>query len=383
MLTSAVRAVRAVPAAPDPPTRLWRDWLLVGAFVLTAIVEAALRPDVAWRPAALALALLVAPTLLWRRTHPLASVATAFGLVIALNVVALGAGLDEYLGLNATAIMLVLPYALVRWGSGLDVVLGSSVMVAAAVIGILQDPGSTLGDAIGGFVVLTLAELLGLIARLVATAQVRDRDEVRLRERELLARELHDTVAHHITAIVVRAQAGQVVAATRPDAAAEALGVIEDEAARTLAELRSLVGALRESEDADLAPQPGVSELGRLARTTTAGPVVEVEVSGRVDDLPATTGTAVYRIAQESVTNALRHARRATRVSVRMVGEDDGVRLTVIDDGGPSVGTAPAGYGLVGMAERAALLGGTFVAGPEPERGWAVRAWLPRTRSEP
>ena len=152
-------------------------------------------------------------------------------------------------------------------------------------VGISQDPSATLGDAVGGFVVLSLAEVLGLTVRLATGAQHRARHDVRVREREQLARELHDTVAHHVSAIVVRAQAGRVVAATRPEAAAEALEVIEGEAIRTLAELRTLVAALREDADAELTPQQGLADLGRLAAATGGAPAVEVTVAGAFDDL--------------------------------------------------------------------------------------------------
>ena len=91
-------------------------------------------------------------------------------------------------------------------------------------------------------------------------------------------------------------------------------------------------------------------------------------------------GAAVYRLAQESITNAVRHARHATRIDVVVTGEDDCLRLTVADDGEPGVnGRAVPGYGIVGMTERATLLGGSLEAGPGPDRGWTVRAVLPRT----
>lgn len=376
MILRAVTSLLEVPRVPDPPARVWRDWVLVVAFVVTALLEGLLRSDIAWRPAVLTMTVLIAPTLLFRRTHPLGALAAAFVPVLVLTTLGLVAGVDEYLGLNATAFVLVLPYALTRWGSGRDVLLGTSLIVVSAVVGMLQDPATTLGDVVGGLVVVTLTELLGVTVRMSATARDRGREQVRLQEREQLARELHDTVAHHITAIVVRAQAGRVVAATNPSAAVDALSVIEDEASRTLAELRFLVGALRDTDD--LAPSPGIADLTRLARSTVAGPAVELEVSGRLDDLSVTTGNAVYRIAQEAVTNALRHARHATRIVVRVAGEDECVRVSVVDDGQPGAVTATTGYGVVGMSERASALGGTLEAGPEPGRGWAVRAELPR-----
>ena len=114
--------------------------------------------------------------------------------------------------------------------------------------------------------------MLGLIVRFATSAQHRARHDVRVREREQLARELHDMVAHHVSAIVVRAQAGRVVAATRPEAATEALEVIEGEAVRTLAELRTMVSALREDADAELTPQQGLADLERLAAATGGAP---------------------------------------------------------------------------------------------------------------
>ena len=109
-------------------------------------------------------------------------------------------------------------------------------------------------------------------------------------------------------------------------------------------------------------------------------PRVEVDLSGDLEDLWPSVGAAVYRIAQESVTNAVRHARHATRIQIRVAGDADCVRLTVSDDGeaGSAVSSLD-GYGLVGMNERATLLGGSFEAGPGPERGWTVDAVLPRT----
>jgi signal transduction histidine kinase len=105
-----------------------------------------------------------------------------------------------------------------------------------------------------------------------------------------------------------------------------------------------------------------------------------VTLSGEFDDLSPAVGAAIYRLAQESVTNARRHGRHATQVTVAITGDADRVRLTIDDNGSAGAGgRAPAGYGLVGMRERAALLGGTFHAGPAAERGWRVEAILPRT----
>ena len=195
-----------------------------------------------------------------------------------------------------------------------------------------------------------------------------------------MARELHDTVAHHVSAIAIQAQAGRTLAASQPNAAVDALEVIEEAASRTLAEMRTMVGVLRDGEEPDRAPQRGVADIARLARGAGDGPRVDVELSGDLDHLLPLVEAAVYRLAQESITNAVRHARNATRVSVIVVGDSDCVRLTVRDDGdaSPFGASSSSGYGLVGMTERATLLGGTLEAGPSPDSGWTVNAVLPR-----
>jgi signal transduction histidine kinase len=148
--------------------------------------------------------------------------------------------------------------------------------------------------------------------------------------------------------------------------------------------MRVIVRALRRNRPSDAgedcSPDPGVTDLERLAGLTGDGPSMEVEISGDVTDLSATLGTAIYRLAQEAVTNAVRHARNATRIEVRVTTDDTAVRLLVRDDGdgGPAHSARPPGYGLVGMVERAGLLGGTCEAGPNPGRGWTVTAALPR-----
>jgi signal transduction histidine kinase len=204
-------------------------------------------------------------------------------------------------------------------------------------------------------------------------------EQVKSEERVLLARELHDTVAHHVSAIAIQAQAGRALATTSPSSPLEALEVIEVEASRTLAEMRTLVAVLRDGDGPELAPLHGVPDILRLARDAAHGPRVDVELSGDLAALQPSVGAAMYRLAQESITNALQHARDATRIAVSVAGEADCVRLTVRDDGTVAAnGRGGPGYGLIGMTERAALLGGTFEAGPGPGEGWTVSATLPR-----
>ena len=234
---------------------------------------------------------------------------------------------------------------------------------------------------VGGLFELVVAAV-GVAVRYQSKARARGMDQVKLLEREQLARELHDTVAHHVSAIAIRAQAGRVVASSDPAAALEALVVIEEEASRTLAEMRAMVGALRHGEEPDLAPQRGVADIERLTTVDGDRPHVDVELTGDLDGLRPSVDAALYRLAQESITNAVRHARRATRIQVTVSGDDDCVRLTVGDDGdaGSFDLRSASGFGLIGMAERAKLLGGTLEAGPNRNRGWTVHAVLPRGR---
>ena len=382
-MRDTVRSLWAEPRVPEPPPRLWRDWVLVAALVPTALLEGVLRDDVVWRPVALLMAMALPATLLWRRTHPLGVVMVAFGAVIVVTIAGM-VGADGPVGLNTMAFVVLLPYSLVRWGSGREIGVGLAFLLVALVLGLVADnPGVV--DSVAGSIFLLFPATLGATVRYWTSARHRELDQVKLRERAELARELHDTVAHHGSAIAIRAQAGRVVAASHPGAALEALGVIEEEASRTLAELRIMVGGLRDDEVAALTPQPGVADLERLAQSVGDGnvgdrPRVDVDLSGDLDDLKPVVGAAVYRIAQESVTNAIRHARHATRIQIRVAGDADCVRLTVSDDGETGLPARSfAGYGLVGMTERATLLGGSFEAGPGPERGWTVDAVLPRT----
>ena len=143
---------------------------------------------------------------------------------------------------------------------------------------------------------------------------------------------------------------------------------------------RAMVAVLRDGAEPDLAPQPGVADIERLARDTGGRPGIDVHMSGALDDLKPSVGAALYRIAQESVTNATRHTRNASRVAVHVTDEGDLVRLTVSDDGdaGTTRHSVP-GYGLLGMTERTSLLGGVLLAAPGPEGGWTVDAVLPKS----
>ena len=376
MVTNALRSLWAEARAADAPERGWRDWLLVGVLVVTALLEGVLRDDVAWRPIATILAVALALVLLWRRTQPLACVVAGFGTAMALGLATLVGG-APVVGLDTMVYVdLALVYALVRWGSGREIVIGLMFVLIAAVIGTVADYTGP-SEIIGGFGILTAVAAGGAAFRYRAEGRRRALDQVRSQERVGLARELHDMVAHHVSAIAVQAQAGRALAGQRPEAGLEALAAIEGEASQTLAEMRAMVRVLREGAPAEYTPQPGVADLASLARRDPV-PVVDVEVPGDLDELPVQVDAAVYRLAQEALTNALRHARNASRVEIRVVEGEGRLRLRVTDDGQiDQARPASHGFGLLGMTERVQLLGGTLRAGPAPGGGWAVDAELP------
>ena len=361
----------APAASPAPPKRVWRDWVLVAVLPPLAVLEGVLRPEVAPIVPAVILTILAVPTLLWRRTRPLLMLIIA---LVAMEVFRLTTGED--IQLYTVAYVLLLVYSVFRWGSGRSAVVGLVVMLATTTASTLLAVPFDIANAIGGFTIVLLTVTLGLLFRFRAEFRMRKLERVKSHEREELARDLHDTVAHHVSAIAIQAQAGLATVARNPDAATAALRIIEAEASRTLTEMRSMVRDLRRDDVAQLSPAPGVSDVRHLAAPGISGPEVDVQVSGDIDSVPAPVAAAVYRIAQESVTNAKRHARGATRIDVRVDVEARRVRMSVRDDGaGASAGTP--GYGITGMTERAALLGGTCVAGPGADGGWIVTAELP------
>ena len=375
MTTQAIGALWSEPRAPGAEGPRARDWVLVALLVVAAVVETVLRDDLVWRATSLAVAVLAAGVLPWRRVRPLVATAVAVGMATAVEVVALASDV-RWEGLGTAIFFLLLPYALGRWGSGREVVGGAGAF--AVIITLDAVGGLSTGDLVGGVAVVVLAGAVGAGIRYQQLARRQELAGVRSRERADLARELHDTVAHHVSAIAVQAQAGRALAGIDEDAVSAVLEVIEEQASRTLEEMRSMVGALRDGDHADLSPLQGVHDIERLARSDGPGPRVSVQLTGSLRDLRPSLDAALYRLAQEAITNARRHADHATHVTVEVVADDECVHLSVDDDGRPGHSSPAPGFGLAGMAERAKLLGGTFSAGRQPDGGWNVTAVLPR-----
>ena len=256
-----------------------------------------------------------------------------------------------------------------------------SLAAALAALSLARENGP-YSDVFALLLVVFLATVvtIGLYVRALDTRREREAGLARQDERLTLARELHDVVAHHMSGIVVQAQAAQLVARREPESAMTALAKIENAGHDALTAMRAMVGTLRaDSEPAPSAPAPTLADLDVLAaHSIDAGLPARIEMHGVSEGFPADVAVSVHRIVREALANARRHAAGATLVSVTITRSATGVRVLIRDDGAPRrPARSRAGYGLTGMAERAHGLGGTFAAGPDPRGGWRVEAELP------
>jgi signal transduction histidine kinase len=197
-------------------------------------------------------------------------------------------------------------------------------------------------------------------------------------ERARIARELHDVVGHSVSVMTVQAAAARRLLRPEQERERDALLVVEQTGREALAEMRRLVGVLRRPEEAPaLAPQPSLEHVDKLvAQARDAGLPVELHVEGNPVQLPAGVDLTAYRLVQEGLTNAVKHA-RADRAEVLVRYADGHVEITVSDDGRGGGDGDGGGHGLVGMRERVSVYGGELEAGPRPEGGYALRARLP------
>jgi signal transduction histidine kinase len=245
-------------------------------------------------------------------------------------------------------------------------------------------PGGTIKGTVP-FTVVTVVAML-LVRRVIgdrerrAELAERERDvaarEAVVEERARIARELHDVIAHNVSMMVVQAGAERRV--VEDGTTHDVLETVEQIGRSALTEMRRLVGMLRSDTDDSLAPQPGLDDLPRLAKQVCeAGLPVELLVEGERRELPAGIELSAYRIVQEALTNALKHAGDA-RAEVHVRYGPDSLELEIVDDGAAGAAVATTGgHGLVGMQERVALYGGRLDAGRRPSGGFAVRVLLP------
>jgi signal transduction histidine kinase len=338
-----------------------------------------------WAYPAFICALLASAVLLRRR--PLTAVAVTVGGSAAttampampasvLQIVLAGAAGIEICYLAATRPLRVSATGLALVGAGLLIPVRGGVDLAPLRSGVA--------------VVTIIAWLLGLsIRQAQARAELRRAQaaaQTALVERLRIARELHDIVAHSIGIIAIQAGAGHRVFDARPAEARDALAAIEATSRETLAGLRRMMTGLRLAEpgpgpgpgpgQAPMSPAPGLADIERLAAMTLeAGVQVDVDWRGRREPLPADIDLAAFRIIQEAVTNVVRHA--GTDQCRVLIDQQDGQLSIEVTDSGRGGSVAGTGYGITGMRERAALLGGDFSADPRPGGGFRVAARLP------
>ncbi|WP_216395268.1 sensor histidine kinase [Arcanobacterium phocae] len=205
-----------------------------------------------------------------------------------------------------------------------------------------------------------------------------------VRERTRIARDLHDIVAHTLGVVIAQADGGRYAGRKNPEQALHALDTIADMSRAALTDIRSIVGVLREpSEDtSDLSPQPVTHDIDSLvSRVKESGYNIAFIQLGSIHSLPAGIGNVLYRICQESVTNAMKHGGPQISIVIKLEWHETEVTLSVIDNGrGASVPNDGKGNGIIGMTERAALFGGTLDAGARPGGGFIVRATIPYDR---
>jgi signal transduction histidine kinase len=388
-------AVRRLPR-PDP---LLTDGLVALAAAGLALAQLQEQPDPRDRGGLnVALVLLQTLPLVARRRWPFPVFAVAAGSLAAQGVAGLYSPTFALLAFNLAV------YSLAAYGDRR--LAAGGVLVWAGLLTLNQAwfvattwPLSVahLYDVFNDYVLLAGAWVLGqgVRQRRLHAAELQDRAERLEREREekarqavtqerlRIARELHDVVAHSLSVIGVQAGAARLVLDADPDPARarEAVAAIEVTANRAMTEMRRALGILRDSErpGAALAPLPGLDQLPALLdQVRAAGLPVRLTVEGVPRPLATSVDLSLYRIVQEALTNALKHA-RATSAEVRVCYGAHDVTVEVGDDGrGPSPAAAGGqGAGTIGMRERVALFGGDLRVGPRPEGGYAVRARLP------
>ncbi|MFI8093434.1 sensor histidine kinase [Streptomyces sp. NPDC086080] len=356
-------------------------------------------PERPLNPSGVGLVLAQTLPLAARRRWPAACltvVACAFAAHQALGFATTFASLGLYLALYSAGAHQV------RFRRGLAAAVSAGYAVLAVVLHRLGSPQG-IPDYLAFYLILATIWLVGSMVRTRRTEETERRrlsaEVATAAERARIARELHDVVTHHVTAMVVQADAAQFLLPSAPDKAGEGLAAVSDTGRRALTELRYLLGVLEATSDsavvdpasADRAPTLGrVGDLVEQARRS--GQPVEFDERGGRRPQPVAVELAAYRVVQEALTNAMKYATgQPTRVLVRYVAQR--IEITVTTDG-PAVTPAPAplapnpnpnpgpagGRGLAGLDARVRMLGGALEAGPRPDGGFEVRAVLP---SEP
>jgi signal transduction histidine kinase len=338
----------------------------------------------AWDAGAAVVLLVGAGALVFRRVHPVAVLAVAFGTTLAYTLIGYPEGPIWFALIVAFFTAVTSGH---RRAAQISLVAGFFAFLWVKPL-LHRGPGPGFVTALG----LLAWLLLLLVAAEVRRVHVeRVREGVRTREEEarrraseerlLIAREVHDIVAHNMSLINVQAASALYTFDNDQERARAALGTIKDASKQALVELRSVLGVLRDvDERVPLTPTPGADRLNELVdKAGTTGLTVHLAVEGERRRLPPAVDVATYRIVQESLTNVTRHA-KTSNADVRVEYGARDLVVEVDDEGNgarPNGARIASGNGIAGMRERAALLGGTLQAGPRPDGGFRVRAWFP------
>jgi signal transduction histidine kinase len=295
--------------------------------------------------------------------------------------------------------VLALAYTIAAWSTPRAAVAGLVTIYATiTLLALMEAPGLDAPTVLGNLAFYGVAWAIGIAVRArreALEAHIREADErsnferqraARLlaEERLRIARELHDVVAHSMSVIAVQAGVGAHVVEERPAEARAALEAISATSRGALAEMRQLLGALRDDDgERSRQPAPDLSDVTQLVDDVrAAGVPVVLEVSGTCSGINPAIELSAYRLVQEALTNVIKHAGTPTRVEVKVQHEDESLTVSVVDDGRGAAARADAdtpdgGHGLMGMRERVEIWGGQLTAGPAPGGGYAVTAILP------
>jgi signal transduction histidine kinase len=349
----------------------------VGAFALVEVWTEDLDP--LWVSAPVALA--QGTVLIWRRQAPIAVALTTFGLIL----VETAAGVSLHTPVYPILLVMLVVYGAGAYASWPRTLIGLGIplvaMWASIALAIAHgDHYTGLGDVLFVSILVVAPWLVGraMHGRVQETRDLTVRAErAAADERARIARELHDIISHSVSVMVVQAGAAEEVMKTDTERAVEPLRAIQETGRQALVELTRLVGLLRDdSEELGLAPQPGLEAIDALVgQVRDAGLPVELQVEGQPRQVPLGVGLSAYRVVQEALTNALKHAGEA-RATVLVRYARDAVELEIVDDGGGANGHG-GGHGLAGMRERVSVFGGDFVAGPRSDGGFMVEVRLP------
>lgn len=362
---------------------------LAGALAVFAALDVLLSPD--WRGPA-AVNVIVAPamalSLLWRRTRPLVALTAVMAGLVGLSL-----AFGSTQAWTNVFVIIVAVYSAAAHASNPLVV----VVVAAAGIAVftLQDPLiHSFGEALWSSSLTGLTFLAGMGGRalqarasaLERRAETLDLEEeeraaaAAAEERRRIARELHDIISHSLGVVVLQAGAAEQVLHRDPERAREVLRSIRATGQEAIAEMATLLGLIRAGPETSREPQPCLDDVDQLVATMReAGLAINLDFQGRRRPLPAALELSAFRVVQEGLTNAAKHAPGA-RVAVRVNFGDEELEIEVTDDGSPSSNGPGARHGLAGMRERVAVFGGRFEAVPRPEGGWLLRAAFPLAR---